>query len=146
MAPRAFLELARELVAKPTEASWRTAVSRAYYAIFHVARLKLREWGFQIQQSDQTRVGVARRISKVGIPEWEELARRLTELRSLRNLVDYDLNQPFSQQAAMDGLAEAELAMTTLSGKLSAEERQQAIEAIRQYERDVLRQITWRGT
>jgi hypothetical protein len=35
---RDFLPLATRLAAGTTEADWRTAVSRAYYAAFHVAR------------------------------------------------------------------------------------------------------------
>jgi uncharacterized protein (UPF0332 family) len=35
---RDFLSLATRLATGATEADWRTAVSRAYYAAFHVAR------------------------------------------------------------------------------------------------------------
>jgi uncharacterized protein (UPF0332 family) len=35
---RDFLALAARLAGDATEADWRTAVSRAYYAAFHVAR------------------------------------------------------------------------------------------------------------
>ncbi len=35
---RDFLSLAARLAADTTEADWRTAASRAYYAAFHAAR------------------------------------------------------------------------------------------------------------
>ena len=44
MKPRDFLDVADEL--SDGEAHWRSAVSRAYYAAFHVARRLLIELGF----------------------------------------------------------------------------------------------------
>jgi uncharacterized protein (UPF0332 family) len=38
MMGRDFLVLAKKLAAGGTEADWRSVVSRAYYAAFHVAR------------------------------------------------------------------------------------------------------------
>ena len=51
MAPREFLDLADELLDGSGEASWRSAVSRAYYAAFHTARLLLIHCGFLIPRA-----------------------------------------------------------------------------------------------
>jgi uncharacterized protein (UPF0332 family) len=45
---RDFLSLAARLGADTTEADWRTAVSRAYYAAFHAARQLLTGLNFTV--------------------------------------------------------------------------------------------------
>ena len=44
---RDFLDVANDLLASPREAAWRSAVSRAYYVAFHVARELLGDLGFR---------------------------------------------------------------------------------------------------
>lgn len=48
---RDFLLVASRLAAETTEADWRTAVSRAYYAAFHVARRLLADLKFTVPPS-----------------------------------------------------------------------------------------------
>ena len=48
MNPRDFLTLANSLAAGTTEAAWRSAVSRAYYAAFHSTRMLHRDLGFRV--------------------------------------------------------------------------------------------------
>lgn len=48
MKPQDFLNLSNQMAAGATEAEWRTAISRAYYATFHAARDLLRELGFTV--------------------------------------------------------------------------------------------------
>src|SRR5262249_460451 len=50
---RDYLTLARTLAGGATEAEWRTASSRAYYAAFHVARELLADLGFRVPQADR---------------------------------------------------------------------------------------------
>src|SRR2546425_546453 len=50
---RDSLILATPLAAGSTEAEWRSAVSRAYYAPFHVARRLLFGCGFQVPPADR---------------------------------------------------------------------------------------------
>ena len=45
---RAFLDSARLLLATPTEANRRSAVSRGYFAILNEARSALERWGFPV--------------------------------------------------------------------------------------------------
>ena len=45
---RAFLDSVRLLMATPTEANRRSAVSRAYYAVLNEARSALDRWGFPV--------------------------------------------------------------------------------------------------
>ena len=144
MTPDEFLKLARELLAGPNEASWRTAVSRAYYASFHIIRRRLSEWGFHIRKSDQAHAGMSRRLGVVPLEGWDVLARDLAQLRSDRNFADYDVERVFPKRLAVNCVTAAEQITDTLHKELTAAERQQAIAAIRDYERDVLRDVTWR--
>lgn len=52
MKPRAFLDLADELVVASGEAEWRSAVSRAYYAAFHTGRVLLQAMGFVVPAAE----------------------------------------------------------------------------------------------
>src|SRR5207244_3604565 len=50
---RDYLTLAATLANGPTEAEWRSAVSRAYYAAFHVGCELLRDLGFIVPRADR---------------------------------------------------------------------------------------------
>lgn len=65
-------------------------------------------------------------------------------MRTDRNFADYDVEQVFPKQLAINCLAAAERIAETLHTELTGTEQQQAITAIRDYERDVLRDVTWR--
>ena len=51
-----FLPLAIRLAAGRSEPEWRTAVSRAYYAAFHVARDLMENLGFTVPRGDRATV------------------------------------------------------------------------------------------
>ena len=56
MTGREFLTVARQLAGASTEAEWRSAISRAYYAAFHVAREFLEELQFVVPRADRAHV------------------------------------------------------------------------------------------
>jgi hypothetical protein len=53
---RDFLAIARQLASGSTEAEWRSAISRAYYATFHVARELLEDLSFAVPRADRAHV------------------------------------------------------------------------------------------
>lgn len=63
---REFLTLAKVLLRGSTEAERRTAVSRAYYAAFHVARLLLDDLGFDVPRGDRAHAHLWLRLSNCG--------------------------------------------------------------------------------
>ena len=144
MPPRDFLLLAGELSPRNTEACWRSAASRAYYAAFHVARDFLNSLGFAIRQGDQSHAAVYRRLSNTRVPDVDDVGNRLIDLRRLRNQADYDLHRSFAAADARKAIQAAE----RLFDIVNAQRDQQALASlatnIRTYERDVLRDITWR--
>ncbi len=64
---RDFMVLATRLAAGTTEADWRTTISRAYYAAFHVGRRLFADLRFSVPRAEKalsrcsTRLGKSRR-------------------------------------------------------------------------------------
>jgi len=145
MNERYFLTLANNLLTEPTEAGWRSAVSRAYYAAFHVARLLLRDLGFRTPRADQAHAYLWLRLSNCGDPAIQVAGHRLRDLRSERNRADYDLDVPLLQAAAVVQVRIAEQLIQFLDDARVEPTRTQITDAMRIYERTVLRVVTWQG-
>src|SRR5262245_63126116 len=105
---RDFLVLAAGLATGTTEADWRTAVSRAYYAAFHVARRLFADLNFTVPRADRAHQYLVFRLSNCGESAVEQAGHDLDTLRRFRNRADYDdvpaVTQP--QAAAAVRLAE----------------------------------------
>lgn len=144
MNPRDILEVADSLVAGVKEAEWRSAVSRAYYAAFHVARQLLLQCGFAVPRGDQAHGYLWLRVSNAGQADVQIAGNNLNHLRQIRNWADYDLDRPLDQDTALELVQTAEDIIHIL--ETVAEEPAilaRIIAAIKVYERDVLRQTTW---
>ncbi len=144
MKAREFLEVAEDLLTELREGAWRSAVSRAYYAVFHTASLLLQQRGFVVPQGDRAHGHLWLRISNCGYAPLEKVGRDLSYLRTVRNTADYDLNYSLGQatasrhvQLASDSidLLEQAAGMPTVLTQIT--------DAMRNYERDVLKEVTW---
>lgn len=138
-----FMALAGRLVAGPSEAEWRTATSRAYYAAFHAARDLLGGLGFRVPQSDQAHNYVYVRLNNSANVALAKAADGLRELRSQRNVADYDFRQTHLQQTATGLLALANRVIQSLAVASSEPTRTQITTTMKDYEKNVLRQVTW---
>jgi uncharacterized protein (UPF0332 family) len=145
MDPETFLSLADEWVHGPTEAHWRSAVSRAYYAAFHVARLLLEDLGFEVERGDRAHAYLTHRLCQCSHPEVGTAGTTLIDLRRSRNDADYGLKTPFSHRRAIQEVHTAHDTIAALQRGFVDPNRMPTTEAIRQYERDVLKSVTWRG-
>ncbi len=143
MNPRDFLTLANALAAGTTEAAWRTAISRAYYAAFHTARQLLRDLGFRVPRGDQAHAYLWMRLSNCGDPQLVVAGQKLQDLRGKRNEADYDIDLPLPQANASPRLIAAGHVIQTLASGRVEPTRTQIINAMRAYERTVLRVVTW---
>jgi uncharacterized protein (UPF0332 family) len=141
-----FLELADELSTGSRQADWRTAISRAYYAAFHKARSLLRQSGFRVPNAEQAHAYLWLRLSNSGHPDVSNAGARLNRLRSMRNWADYDFDQPLDAAAAILHVGIA-TDIVQLFHQLANEAaiRARVVDAIKIYERDVLREVTWHG-
>lgn len=143
--PRDLLDVADSLVTGAYEAEWRSAVSRAYYAAFHAARLLMRAGGFDVPRAEQAHAYLWLRLANSGHLDVQQAGAELNELRQARNRADYDMDHDFPHAAAVRSVQLAESLLTLLqaaAGETNVLAR--ITDTMRVYERDVLRQVTWR--
>lgn len=79
MDPADFISLAIRLSNNPREADLRTAVSRAYYGAFHLARRLLRDCGVQFSGKDLYKVEIHR---KLRYPHWLHFVKRCARMHA----------------------------------------------------------------
>ncbi len=138
---RDFLDTARHLAGRSSEADRRSAVSRAYYAAFHVARDLLAALRFRTPRADRAHNYLYVRLNNSGERRVEDAAYRLDNLRGVRNQADYDLHRPLRPNAAADAVADAEFVIQILDA-LTPAELAQITAAMRAYEQAV-GDVTW---
>jgi uncharacterized protein (UPF0332 family) len=95
--PHDFLRLAARLAQSSEEAEPRSAISRAYYAVFLKARENLRATGVALTNTGRDHGLVVRALRARGGPEGNQLDR----LRVQRGRVDYNLNARIQQAQAL---------------------------------------------
>jgi uncharacterized protein (UPF0332 family) len=140
---RDFLALAAQLAADATEAGWRSAVSRAYYAAFHTARRLLTELSFTVPRADRAHQYLVFRLSNCGESTAEQAGRDLDTLRRLRNRADYDDMPAVTQAQAVAAVRLAEGIIQVLDTTRHEPTRTRIKDAMIAYERDVLHDVTW---
>ena len=140
---RDYLTLARTLAGGTTEAEWRSASSRAYYAAFHVARLLLLDLGFRVPQADRAHGYLWLRLSNAGHADTTTAGRNFGQLRRQRNWADYEDLRVIPQTGATQNVQEAEDIIQALDAATVEPVRTQITDAMKIYERDVLRDVTW---
>jgi uncharacterized protein (UPF0332 family) len=145
MEPRDFLRLAESLAQAGAEAELRTAVSRAYYAAFHVARKLFLNCGFMVPQADRAHGYLWLRLSNTREAQTRWAGEELKRLRSERNRADYQLLHPFTASDSQRCLRTAREIILRLEVAFREPLKTQLTEAIKRYERDVLREVTWQS-
>lgn len=103
MQGRAFLEVARQVVAGATEAHWRATVIHAYYALVLECRDALNRWGFPMPPHHAVHSAVRLRFVFATDPDLKRLGYALDKWCAHRNHASYDL-RPL-RKFANDGLA-----------------------------------------
>jgi uncharacterized protein (UPF0332 family) len=140
---RDFVSVAKDLLAASTEGAWHSAVSRAYYAAFHVARQLLDELGFTVPGGERAHAYLWLRLCNCGDPQVQDAGRRLNTLRGQRNRADYDVRAYVSHPTAVGQVRIAETIIQLLDVATLEPPRRQITDAMKIYERDVLKDVTW---
>jgi len=140
---RDFLSLAARVAADTTEADWRTAVSRAYYAAFHTARQVLTDLNFTVPRADRAHQYLVFRLSNCGESAVEQAGRDLETRRRLRNRADYDDFPAVTQPQAAAAVRLAEGIIQVFDSARQKPTRTRMRDAMILYERDVLQDVTW---
>lgn len=143
IAGRAFLASAAALQNGPAEADWRSAVSRAYYAAFHEARMLFHSLGFRVPRAEQAHAYLWLRLSNCGDPQVRQAGTQLNHLRGQRNVADYDLALTVTQRDASVHVQSALRIVRILDAASAEPTRTRITDAMKVYERDVLKQVTW---
>jgi hypothetical protein len=87
---REFLPVAQGASRGPTEAYWRTAAGRAYYAVMLELRDAFTRWGLSAPPQPFVHVAVRQRVYTSRDADMKRIGRMLDVLRDLRKLADYD--------------------------------------------------------
>lgn len=140
---RHYLALAATLAAGTTEAEWRSAVSRAYYATFHVARELLLSLGFRVPRGERAHGYLWLRLANAGVVHVRGAGNRLNDLRRQRNRCDYDAYPAWIQVMALNEIQTAQDIIQALDAATVDPIRTQSTDAMKVYERDVLHDVTW---
>ena len=132
---RAFLDTAKLLLATPTEAIRRWAVSRAYFAVLTEARAALERWGFAVAATADIDASViahfGRAVNVDAIRVWDVLDR----LEQNRDAADYFLTAPggFADDKQVKHLLQLAQTGIDLLDQLEADqERRAAVVAAKQ--------------
>jgi uncharacterized protein (UPF0332 family) len=93
MDPVDFISLSGKLAAAANgdQATYRTAVSRAYYGAFHLATSLLAELGFAAPRTANVHVFLQHHLNGSGHPSARVAASLLSDLHAARNRADYQL-------------------------------------------------------
>jgi len=136
-----FIVLAGKLAAAPAgdEATYRTAVSRAYYGAFHVARSFLVELGFEPIRNLSVHAFVRRYLNASGDPNAIAATDELGDLQQARNRADYDLDDPDvgSRGFAMVSVERAHRVVSALESCRRDDVRDGIRDGIAEYERRI---------
>src|SRR5437870_2858813 len=89
MQPRDFLDVARSDVQGPSEAYWRAAASRAYYALLLEARDALERWGFTPPPRDRVHTFVRLSFVFATNPDVKDIGYMIERLVKVRNEANY---------------------------------------------------------
>jgi hypothetical protein len=89
---RAFLEIARELVAGKTEAHWRGAAIHAYYGLMLEGREALFRWGVKLPPHQSVHHFVRLKLVFAKDADLKIIGKTLDSQAQLRNHASYHLN------------------------------------------------------
>ena len=89
MHSRAFLDVVDDLATGPSEAHWRTAVGRAYFALFLECREAQSRWGLSLPSQNQSHRTVRLRLVVAQDSDLLSVATFLEKLASYRARADY---------------------------------------------------------
>jgi len=114
-----FLNTADRLALGSTEGDWRSAVSRAYYGLFHYLREVLLAGGLNLGASGACHFNLYAGLMNCGIVAAARLAPRLDRLREARVKADYNLNRLVSRSIAQQEVQEARSLVADFQSVLS---------------------------
>jgi uncharacterized protein (UPF0332 family) len=102
-----YLKLADELGKRTDEGSLRSAISRAYYYVFHLALKRAQDNDFRVLSGEGTHTQLWRVFSESPEPDCRRLAEIAARLKEKRERADYNPHFVRVQEEVPDLLADA---------------------------------------
>jgi uncharacterized protein (UPF0332 family) len=128
-----FLDTADRLSRGTTEGDWRSAVSRAYYAVFHFFREFLAAHGVYVSQGGAVHFNLYSGLNNCGVAAVALIAGRLNDLRDWRAKADYDLVRRFQPGPCMLTVQEARAMVADFQALLTGLPPAQVAAGVRRY-------------
>ncbi len=97
---RGFLDTADRLANGNSEGDWRSAASRAYYAVFHYFRDFFASHGLNFGGGGQSHFNIYAGLLNCGEPAVAKIGSEVDRLRVERVIADYDFRPTFDQPRA----------------------------------------------
>jgi uncharacterized protein (UPF0332 family) len=116
-----------------TEGDWRSAVSRAYYAVFHFFHLFLQSNGLDIGRGAQSHFNLYSGLLNCGFRLVAAIASRIDSLRAHRVWADYDLARPISRRAAQSTVRQSRALIADFQTALASVPSQQIADGARKH-------------
>ncbi|MFA4917381.1 MAG: hypothetical protein WC560_12025 [Syntrophales bacterium] len=141
MDPRDFLQIATNLSNGSKPAEFRTAVSRAYYAAYHVGVGFLNGMDCHISEGSNGHAEVSRDLNNCGDHELSKVGSKINDLRSERIIADYKLNKTKydDQRNTQATVMQAERIIKALDQYASSPRQIEIAKAIKEYRKKVSR-------
>jgi hypothetical protein len=128
-----FQKTAERLAQGSTEGDWRSAVSRAYYAVFHFFREFLFAQGLDIGRGGQSHFNLYSGLLNCGVPAVMPISRRIDDCRRRRVSADYELGNPIDQAFAVSSVQQAGAVVTGFQALLNVIPAAQIASGARQH-------------
>lgn len=128
-----FQDTAESLAQGATEGDWRSAVSRAYNAVFHGFHEFLLSNGLDVGRGGQSHFNVHSGLLNCGFPRVAAIASRIDALRAHRVWADYDLARPINSGAAESSVQESRTLMADFQSALAALPSKQIVDRARRH-------------
>jgi uncharacterized protein (UPF0332 family) len=133
MNPSEFLDSAARFSLGTTEGDWRSAISRAYYAVFHHFREFFLSHGLNLGRSGQSHFNLYAGLLHCGIGGAAPFGSEIDTLRQRRVDADYDLQARVAQAEATDAVTRAQAVITNFQSFLQTIPPAQVVDGARQH-------------
>jgi uncharacterized protein (UPF0332 family) len=132
-----FQDTAERLARGTTEGDWRSAVSRAYYAVFHFFRDFFLAEGIDLGKDANAHQKLYRGLNNCGHAALAPIASMVDALRRTRGMADYDPNAPVGQLTAGDAAQKSKALVSAFQNVLTTLSPDQIADGVRDYFRTV---------
>ena len=128
-----FQDTAERLAQGTTEGDWRSAISRAYYAVFHHFLDFFLSHGLNLGSGGQAHALLYQALNNCGYPAVKSIANAVNDLRRTRGEADYELTATIDQLSAVGAVRAAQGIVDTFQNLLTTLAPVDIVDGVRNY-------------